>query len=59
MGHGWGPGQLDLEITGGSWVYADIEPSIIFETPLEDRYSASLALLGLTAATLSMQPIDA
>jgi putative transcriptional regulator len=56
---GWGPGQLDLEITGGSWVYADIEPSIIFETPLEDRYSASLALLGLTAATLSMQPIDA
>jgi putative transcriptional regulator len=56
---GWGPGQLDYEVSGGSWVFADIEPIIIFETPLEDRYDAALASIGLTAATLSMQPIDA
>ena len=56
---GWGPGQLDQEIQTGSWVYTDVEPTIIFETPLEERYNAALAQLGLTAATLSMQPIDA
>lgn len=56
---GWGPGQLDMEIRTGSWVYTDVEASLVFETPLEERYGAALAQLGLTAATLSMKPIDA
>ena len=56
---GWGPGQLDREVGTGSWVYTDIEPTIIFETPLELRYDVALAQRGLTAATLSMQAIDA
>jgi putative transcriptional regulator len=56
---GWGPGQLDMEIRTGSWVFADVDPDIIFETPLEDRYSAALAQLGLSPGTLSMQHIEA
>jgi putative transcriptional regulator len=56
---GWGPGQLDHEVGTGSWIYTDVEPAIIFETPLEQRYNLALAQLGLTAATVSMQAIDA
>ena len=56
---GWGPGQLDQEIRTGSWIYTDVDASIVFEMPIEARYSAALAQLGLSAATLNMQAIEA
>jgi putative transcriptional regulator len=55
---GWGPGQLDTEIESGSWLVADIDPGVIFETSLAERYTRALALLGLTPETVWMKPID-
>ena len=55
---GWGPGQLDKEIQQGGWLWTDIDATLIFDIPVEDRYDAALATLGLTTATVWMQPID-
>lgn len=55
---GWGPGQLDGEIESGSWLYTDIDPTIIFDTPLAERWTEALLLLGLTPQTVWMTPID-
>jgi putative transcriptional regulator len=51
---GWGPGQLDAEITQGSWIPIDFDDSIVFDTPVGDRWSAALRLLGIDPARLSL-----
>ena len=55
---GWGPGQLADEIATGSWVPVDIDPKIVFETPLDERYDKALAQLGVALNQVWMQPID-
>lgn len=55
---GWGPGQLDQEIAAGGWLATDVDPTLVFETPVEERWDAALARLGLSAHTVWMQPID-
>ena len=44
---GWGAGQLEGEMKQGSWIPVDLDYSIIFETPIEERWSAALAKLGI------------
>ncbi len=56
---GWSPGQLDREVQTGSWLFVDVDRTIIFDRPLEERYEAALGRLGLTAATVVMTPGDA
>ena len=55
---GWGPQQLDEEIKRGSWLYADADPMLLFNTPCDDRYQEALRLLGLNQLNVWMQPID-
>ena len=56
---GWGPGQLDAEITKGSWLYADdIDIDFLFAVPISKRYNEALKALGLTKTTVWMTPID-
>lgn len=55
---GWGPGQLESELEQGSWLVAEIDADLIFETPLAARYDQALALLGLTVHTVVMNPIS-
>ncbi len=43
----WGEGQLESEIVENSWLTVEADPSIIFDTPIEQRYEKALALLGL------------
>lgn len=44
---GWGPGQLAEEMTRGSWLHADIDPTLIFEEPAETMWEAALRNLGV------------
>lgn len=50
---GWSPGQLEEEIKGNGWLTVPFSRDLLFETPIEDRYDAALAHLGVTRASLS------
>lgn len=50
---GWDSGQLEREIEEGSWLIAPADPRVVFETPVEERYEAALALVGLTQDNLN------
>jgi putative transcriptional regulator len=49
----WAQGQLESEIGENSWLIVHADPSVIFETPVDQRYDKALALLGLQAWMLS------
>lgn len=49
----WGEGQLESELAENSWLTVDADPSVIFDTPVEQRYDKALSLLGLQAWMLS------
>ena len=51
----WGEGQLETELGENSWLTVDADPTVIFETPVDQRYDKALALLGLEAWMLSTQ----
>ena len=44
---GWGPGQLAAEMTHGSWLHADVENDIVFDTPAEKMWETALRRLGV------------
>ena len=56
---GWGAGQLDEEIDEGSWIYAEIDPDLILNTPMEDRWRTAMASLGLQPDLFWAAPADA
>ena len=49
----WGEGQLESELAENSWLTVDADISVIFDTPVEQRYARALSLLGLEAWMLS------
>lgn len=49
----WGEGQLESEISENSWLTVDADRSVIFDTPVAQRYNKALALLGLQVWMLS------
>ncbi len=52
---GWGAGQVEDEISRNGWLTVDADTSVIFDTPVEERYGRALALLGIDPAALSPQ----
>ncbi|HWU19212.1 MAG TPA: YqgE/AlgH family protein [Devosia sp.] len=50
---GWGPGQLEGEISDNGWLTIPYSRDLVFETPIEDRYKAALASLHITRASFS------
>ncbi len=50
---GWGAGQLEDEMGRNGWINVNAEPSIIFDTPVGERYDKALSLLGIDARMLS------
>jgi len=50
---GWSPGQLEGEIGRNGWLTVKADPAIIFELPVEQRFTAALALLGIDPVMLS------
>jgi putative transcriptional regulator len=51
---GWGPGQLDQEIQQGAWILSDVDISLVFQTPFEEVWEASLKRMGIDPAMLVM-----
>ena len=49
---GWYPGQLEREIEENSWVIAPLDTSIIYDVPVEERWSAGLKTIGIDPGTL-------
>lgn len=49
----WAQGQLESEITENSWLTVAADPSLIFDTPVAQRYDQAMKLLGLEAWMLS------
>jgi putative transcriptional regulator len=52
---GWTAGQLENELRNNGWLTVDASEDVLFEVPLNKRYDAALASLGLTRATLNAQ----
>jgi putative transcriptional regulator len=49
---GWGPGQLEREITEGSWVVAPIDPRLVLDSPPDEVWSNCLRAQGIDPAAL-------
>lgn len=49
---GWGPGQLDREIQEGAWILSETDPALVFDTPSEGVWQASLGKMGIDPAML-------
>ncbi|MGD9000035.1 MAG: YqgE/AlgH family protein [Granulosicoccaceae bacterium] len=50
---GWGPGQLEQEMAENAWLSVPADTAIIFDTPIERRWQAAAANLGIDLNTLS------
>jgi putative transcriptional regulator len=51
----WGEGQLESELAENSWLTVSADASVIFDTPIEQRYERALSLLGLQSWMLSAE----
>lgn len=49
----WGEGQLESELSDNSWLTVAASTSVIFDTPVAQRYDKALLLLGLESWMLS------
>ena len=50
---GWGEGQLEHELVANAWLTCPADSAIIFDTPIEDRWTAAAASLGIDLNTIS------
>jgi putative transcriptional regulator len=50
---GWSAGQLEGELVGNSWLNAEVDSQILYKLPIEQRWNASAALLGIDINALS------
>ena len=51
---GWGPGQLEWEMTQGTWLLAPLTPELIFDIEPSKMYDAALATLGISRHDLAL-----
>jgi len=53
MGYaGWGPQQLDQELTESSWLISDVARDIVFDTQPAEMWEAAIRRLGVDPAAL-------
>ena len=50
---GWAPGQLEQELADNAWLTCPADTAIIFDTPIENRWTAAAASLGIDLSQLS------
>lgn len=49
---GWGPGQLDQELSDSSWLMADVDAAFLFNTPAAELWEAAIRRIGANPAQL-------
>lgn len=52
---GWESGQIESELHGNGWVHCDADTAILFDMPLQARWSAALGKLGINISGLSAE----
>jgi putative transcriptional regulator len=52
---GWAAGQLEHELAGNGWLTVAADTRVLFDTPLDARFDAALALLGVDRLNLISQ----
>lgn len=50
---GWEPNQLERELRDNAWLTVNADHELLFEVPLEQRWSAAAARMGVDAQRLS------
>lgn len=52
---GWGAGQLEEEMAGNAWLTVPADAGILFDAPVQERWQAAAAQLGVDINCLSGQ----
>lgn len=52
---GWGPGQVESEISQNAWLTVDADKAIVFDADDGGKWQAALAKLGINALMLSSE----
>lgn len=50
---GWSAGQLEEELADNAWLTAPAASGILFDTPIEQRFGAAVATLGIDMAMMA------
>ncbi len=50
---GWGAGQLEQELRDNAWLTVAADDRILFDTALDERWAAAVALVGIDPANLT------
>lgn len=50
---GWSEGQLEEELRANAWLTVAADPSVLFDTALEDRWAAAAALVGVNPSLMT------
>ena len=52
---GWSPGQLEEEISRNGWLTVGADARVLFDLPIEERYTAAIKLLGIDPLMLATE----
>jgi putative transcriptional regulator len=52
---GWSPGQLEDEIGRNGWLTVGADARVLFDLPIEERYTAAIRLLGIDPLMLASE----
>ncbi len=52
---GWGPGQLEQEMSQNGWLTVEADHKLVFETPNAEKWEAALNKMGISSLTLSAE----
>ena len=50
---GWGAGQLEQELLDNAWLTVPADERVLFDTALDERWAAAVALVGINPANLA------
>lgn len=52
---GWGPGQIEDELSSNGWIHCEAQKAILFDLSCDDKWRAALATLGADISGLSAE----